>query len=290
MARYISLIGYPLKHSFSPDLHQVVLDHYGLDVRYEKWETQAEKLPSVINMLKQPQNLGANVTVPYKEMVLPLIDEVDDLAKLVGAVNTIVNKDEKLSGFNTDVYGFLRALSYDAKFEPAKKRALILGAGGAARAVSFGLLQEKVSYLAIANRTQSRAEVLAEFLKSYCIAEGLRVELAVIPWQDLELRKVECQLIVDCTTMGMRYSAEGSKSPLSPDVIMKDVLVYDIVYNPLETPLLKMAREAGAKILGGLPMLVYQGAASFKLWTGKEAPVDIMFAVAKKALLGKSGS
>jgi shikimate dehydrogenase len=90
--------------------------------------------------------------------------------------------------------------------------------------------------------------------------------------------------------MGMRYSAEGSKSPLSPDVIMKDVLVYDIVYNPLETPLLKMAREAGAKILGGLPMLVYQGAASFKLWTGKEAPVDIMFAVAKKALLGKSGS
>ena len=285
MTRYIGLIGYPLKHSFSSDFQQAALDYYRLDVHYHKWETSAEKLPSAIDKLRQPQNLGANVTVPYKETVLPLIDEVDDLAKVVGAVNTIVNRAGKLVGFNTDVYGFLRALSDDAKFEPEEKRVLILGAGGAARAVSFGLLQRKVGYLAIANRTQSRGKALAEFLKSYCIAKGLQTEVAVIPWKELELRKANCQLIVNCTTIGMRYSAEESKSPLAPGAIMEDVLIYDMVYNPLETPLLKMAREAGARTLGGLPMLVYQGAASFKLWTGKEAPIDIMFAAAKKALL-----
>ena len=285
MTRYIGLIGYPLKHSFSPDFQQAALDYYGLDIRYEKWETQAEKLPSVMNRLRQPQNLGANVTVPYKEAVLSFIDNVDELAKLVGAANTIVNNGDKLAGFNTDVYGFLRALSDDAKFEPAKKRALILGAGGAARAVSFGLLQEKVNYLAITNRTQLRAEALVELLKGYCIANGLQTEVAVMPWQDLALRKVDCQLIVNCTTMGMKHSVEVSRPPLATSAITKDVLVYDIVYNPLETPLLKMAREAGAKTIGGLPMLVYQGAASFKLWTGKEAPIDIMFAATKKALL-----
>lgn len=287
MTKHIGLIGYPLKHSLSPDFQQAALDHYGLDIRYEKWETQSEELPSVINRLRQSQNLGANITVPYKESVLPLIDGVDDLAREIGAVNTITKKDNKLMGFNTDVYGFIHALQDDASFKPLKKRALILGAGGAARAVSFVLLREGVSYLAIFNRTSARTKALVGSLIAYCTLRGLQTEVVSVPLQDVELREVahNCQLIVNCTTMGMKYSSDEGRSPLTIDAITEDVLVYDLVYNPLETPLLRMAKAADAKIIGGLSMLVYQGAASFKLWTGREAPIDIMYTTARQALL-----
>lgn len=287
MTKHIGLIGYPLEHSLSPDFQQAALDHYSLDIRYEKWETRFEELPSVINRLRQSQNLGANVTVPYKESVLPLIDEVDGLAREIGAVNTITKKDNKLIGFNTDAYGFIHALQDDTSFNPVEKRALILGAGGAARAVSFALLREGASYLAISNRTSARTKALVGSLIAYCTPRGLQTEVVSVPLQDVELREVahNCQLIVNCTTMGMKYSSDERQSPLAVDAIAKDVLVYDLVYNPFETPLLRMAKAAGAKIIGGLSMLVYQGAASFKLWTGREAPIDIMYTTARQALL-----
>jgi shikimate dehydrogenase len=292
MTQHIGLIGYPLKHSLSPEFQQAALDCCHLDIRYESWETEADKLPSVINQLRQAQNLGANVTVPYKEKVLHFMDEVDNLASMIGAVNTIVNQKGRLIGFNTDVEGFLRGLCDDAKFEPVSKRTLILGAGGAARAVSFALLRGKVSYLAIANRTLARAEILAASLTKYSVAKGMQVELFAVPWQKTKIREIasHCQLIVNCTTMGMRHSALEGQSPLPATSIPEGALVYDLVYNPFETPLLKIAKEAGADILGGLPMLVYQGAASFKLWTGREAPVDIMFKIAKQVLTPKRGA
>lgn len=291
MTQYIGVIGYPLKHSLSSDFQQAALDYYQLGVHYEVWETEAENLSSAINQLRQPQNLGANVTVPYKETALHLIDEVDNLASLIGAVNTIVNRDGKLMGFNTDAHGFLRALREDAKFEPENKRVVILGAGGAARAVTFVLLQEKVNSLIIINRTSGRAEALVDSLTKYAIDRKIRTEVIVLPWQELKLREAveHCQLIVNCTTLGIKYSFQEEQSPLTADSIPKGALVYDLVYNPLETALLRMAREAGADILGGLPMLVYQGAASFKLWTGREAPLDIMFSAAKQALLKIGG-
>ena len=291
MKKFIGLIGYPLEHSISPCFQQAALDYYGLDIRYEVRETRTEGLELAINQLRSPQNLGANITVPYKEMVLPLIDEVDGLAGSIGAVNTIVNRDSKLTGFNTDAYGFLQALGEHAKFEPRNKKAVVLGAGGAARAASFVLVREGVDFLAIINRTKSRGRTLVDSLKKYDEDREHRAEIIALSYQDTNFRETveHAQLIVNCTTVGMKYGLQERDSPLSQDLIPKSALVYDMVYNPSQTCLLSMAGEAGANTLGGLDMLVYQGAASFKMWTGREAPLDIMFSAARQALAACSG-
>jgi shikimate dehydrogenase len=296
MSRYIGLIGYPLKHSISPYFQQAALDYYHLDIRYEAWETSPEKLRDMVDNLRKPQNVGANVTVPYKEAVLPLLAEVDDLASSIGAVNTIVKKNDKLLGFNTDAYGFIEALDKDGRFEPDGKQVVILGAGGAAKAVGFVLVQRKVASLAITDGIFERARALAENLLRYIkgaspSSNDLKPNVTAFQWQSVSSAETfdNCDLIVHCTTIGMKDSPQEGQSPLSLEVIPKGVLVYDVVYNPWLTPLLKLAQKAGANILGGLPMLVYQGAASFKLWTGREAPVDIMFNKAKEILTGGKG-
>lgn len=290
MPKFIGLIGYPLKHSISSYFQQAALDYCQLDIRYEKWETRPEELESSIKKLREPENIGANVTVPYKEAILPLLDEVDNTASLIGAANTIVKKDDKLLGFNTDAHGFIDALYKEGHFEPEGKRAVVLGAGGAARAVSFALVQNKISSLTVINRGLERAKILVSSLRSYAehSLSDWRVDLSVLPWQSLSSPQTfhYCHLIVNCTTIGTKYSPQEGQSPLSIEVIPRDVLVYDLVYNPCPTPLLQLAQKAGANILGGLAMLVYQGAASFELWIGKKAPVDIMFKRAREMLIG----
>jgi shikimate dehydrogenase len=293
MLRYISLIGYPLKHSISPYFQQAALDYYQLDIRYESWETGPAQLQDIVNDLRKPQTVGANVTTPHKEAALPLLDEVDDLASSIGAVNTIVKKDDKLLGFNTDAYGFIEALDKEGHSDPEGKRVVILGAGGVARAAGFILVQRKVASLAITDGIFERARALAESLARYIkgvspSSKDLEPDITAFQWQSLSSAKTlnNCDLIVHCTTIGMKHSPQEGQSPLSLKVIPKSALVYDLVYNPQLTPLLELAQKAGANILGGLPMLVYQGAASFKLWTGKEAPVDIMFNKAKEILTG----
>jgi shikimate dehydrogenase len=291
VTQFIGVIGYPLKHSISPDFQQAALDYYRLDVRYEALEVKAEDLPSAINRLRQPQNLGANITVPYKETVIGLLDKIDDFAGLVGAVNTVVNNNGRLTGFNTDAPGFLKALRDDAGFEPGEKKVLILGAGGAARAVGFSLLQERVRALVFTDLFLEKAKSLAGALVKYAADSQTKINVEAVKLSSANLARVagQCQLIVNCTTVGMKHAPEESLSPLASDLIPKDALVYDLVYNPSRTPLLKMAKAAGAKTIGGLPMLVYQGAASFKLWTGREAPLDIMLTAARKALVGTGG-
>ena len=293
MSRYIGLIGYPLNHSISPDFQQAALDYYQLDIRYELWETKPEKLQPAVAKIKEDQNLGANVTVPYKEAVLPFLDEVDDLASSIGAVNTIVKKDVRLLGFNTDAYGFIAALGKEGHFDPEGKRVVILGAGGVARAVSFTLVQRKVASLAITDGIFERARALVENLVKYIkgaspSSKDLEPDVTAFQWQSLSSAATldNCDLIVHCTTIGMKHSPQEGQSPLSLEVIPKGILVYDLVYNPWPTPLLRLAQKAGANTLGGLPMLVYQGAASFKLWTGREAPVEIMLNKAKEILTG----
>jgi shikimate dehydrogenase len=246
-----------------------------------------------VESLRKPQNIGANVTTPYKEAVLPLLDEVDDLANLIGAVNTIVKKDGKLLGFNTDAFGFIEALDKEGHFNPRGKRVVMLGAGGVARAASLVLVQKKVASLAITDGIFERAGALAGNLMKYIKGVAGRLgnlNTGVRAFQWVSVSSVEtfvdCDLIVHCTTMGMKGSLQEGLSPLNLEVIPRSVLVYDLVYNPWPTPLLKLAQEAGANILGGLSMLVYQGAASFKLWTDKEAPLDIMFSKAKEILTG----
>jgi shikimate dehydrogenase len=294
MVTYIGLIGYPLKHSVSPYFQQAALDYYGLDIRYEAWETTPAKLPGIVKNLKEPQNLGANVTVPYKQTVLPLLDGVDDLASSIGAVNTIVKKEDKLVGSNTDAYGFIEALDKERHFDPGGKNVVMLGAGGVARAVSFALLQRKIAALAITDGVFERASVLAEDLVGHSGDASSRSKdsepgVSAFEWQNLGSARTlaGCDLIIHCTTIGMKDGPQEGQSPLRLEVIPKDVLVYDVVYNPSLTPLLRLAQEAGADTLGGLPMLVYQGAASFKLWLGKEAPVDIMLERAKEMLAGR---
>jgi len=294
MSRYIGLIGYPLKHSISPYFQQAALDFYGLDILYEAWETPPAKLSDMVKTLRKPQNLGANVTVPYKETVLPLLDKVDDLASSIGAVNTIVKKEDELVGSNTDAYGFIEALDKEGHFDPRGKKVVMLGAGGVARAVSFILLQRKIASLAITDGIFERASELVKDLVGHSgeassKSKDSEPSISAFEWQNLGSARTlaGCDLIVHCTTIGMKDSPQEGHSPLRLEVIPKDVLVYDVVYNPSLTPLLRLGQEAGANTLGGLPMLVYQGAASFRLWTGKEAPVDIMLKTAKEMLAGK---
>jgi len=294
MPKFIGLIGYPLKHSISPYFQQAALDYYHLDIHYEAWETGPQKLEAIIAKLREPRKLGANVTVPYKEAVLPLLDEVDELASLIGAVNTVVKRDNRLLGFNTDAPGFIQALNKEGHFEAEGKRVVILGAGGVARAVCFALVREEASSLVIINRTQARAEALADSLRSHIRdsslrSEGLKTEVTTLSWQSLTSGGTfgRCHLIINCTTIGMKYSPQEGQSPLSLEVIPSGVLVYDLVYNPCPTPLLLVAEKAGANTLNGLAMLVYQGAASFELWTGREPPVDIMLKRAREVIGGE---
>ncbi len=278
--RYVGLIGYPLGHSISPLFQQAAFDHLRLDIRYEAWEVEPGKLRGLIQGLRQPSRLGLNVTVPYKEAVLPLLDGQDVKASEMGAVNTVVKRGQRLIGHNTDADGFLKALRQDGAFDPQGKRAVLLGAGGVARAVAFGLARAGASSLAIVNRTPARAAGLASELRRF----GPKV--TAVPWEDKNMREVlaGCDLLVNCTSIGMRHSATEGQSPLASEFIPREALIYDVVYNPVETPLLIEAKKVGARTLGGLPMLVYQGAASFELWTGRKAPLDIMLGAAKKAL------
>jgi shikimate dehydrogenase len=280
MTKFVGLIGYKLKHSISPQIQQVAFDYLGLDIRYEVWETAKDELPNVVEGVRDASRLGANVTIPHKEAVLPLLDKVDQLARRIGAVNTIVKKDGKLVGYNTDANGFIRALEEDGGFVPKGKRAVLIGAGGAARAAGFALVGAGVKSLVILNRTQDRGEALAWDLK---ISD---TKVIALRWKDGRTLTAlaECDLLVNCTSVGLKDSASEGRSPLGIGLIPKRALVYDVVYNPIETPLIAAAKKAGARTLGGLSMLVYQGAASFELWTGKSAPIDMMMRVAKRAL------
>ncbi|MBM2827185.1 MAG: shikimate dehydrogenase [Dehalococcoidia bacterium] len=285
MTKYIGLIGYPLGHSISPIFQQAALDSLGLDVVYQAWEMEPSRLEEAIKRLRDPAHLGANVTVPHKETVIPMLDQIDDAARRIGAVNTIVSKDGRLEGHNTDHIGFMRALK-EASYDPTGKNALILGAGGAARAVVYALMDAGAHSLIIVNRTRERAQALADELAGASPLGAVHVTAS--PWTPKLIATIleEPHLLVNCTSIGMRHSPTEEQSPLDGMVIPRETVVYDLVYNPLETSLLRQAREAGCVTIGGLPMLIYQGAAAFELWTGHAAPVNVMMAAARDALGG----
>ncbi|MEE9285998.1 MAG: shikimate dehydrogenase [Dehalococcoidia bacterium] len=282
--RLIGVIGYPLQHSVSPAMHQAALDQMGLRMAYQRWETPSHQLEWRVAALRNPELLGANVTVPYKERVMAMLDDVDSVARRTGAVNTIVNQGKRLRGYNTDVSGFLRALTEDGAMDPSGKRALVLGAGGAARAVAVALLDARIARLAISNRTPARAEALRDALAPDATKAG--AELALLSWGTVAS---DIDLIVNATSVGMKHSPAEGQSPLAGASIPSGVLVCDLVYNPAETPLLRAARAAGARTLGGLPMLVYQGADALELWVGRRPPVDVMLRAAREALADSPG-
>jgi shikimate dehydrogenase len=280
----VGLIGQGLKHSLSAVMQQAALDHYALDARYELWDTQPEEVEQRVASLRQEAFLGANVTVPHKQAVIRFLDELDPVATGAGAVNTIVRREGRLSGHNTDVTGFARAVS-EVGLDVRGVRAAVLGAGGAARAVTLALIEGGAGAISLSDAVPERAEALAVDLNGHT-SPGTPITWT--HWDDDAFRRSlrECGLLVNCTPVGMRFGPAEGQSPVAAELIPAGCLAFDLVYNPEETPFLQAARSRGARTAGGLAMLVYQGAASFRLWTGLEAPVEIMFQATRKALAG----
>ena len=278
----LGIIGYPIAHSISPVFQQAALDSKQLHANYQAWEIPPMGLAGFMKTFRDEKYLGINVTVPHKEAVIPYLDELDPTATLAGAVNTIVNSSGKLVGYNTDTYGFLQGLQAERGFTCGGKKVLLLGAGGAARGVLQALVQENVFECVIANRTRSRAEALV----TTGLHMGIDCKMIGMTWEELSLAAVSADLIVNCTTIGMAHTANEGSSPLQPQQIPPSALVYDLVYNPVETPLIRAAARAGAATLGGIHMLVYQGAASFELWLGLAPPLETMLSSAVNAMEG----
>jgi shikimate dehydrogenase len=276
MTQRLGIIGYPIGHSISPIFQQAALDHLGIDATYEKWEVTPEGVGDFVNGLRAPGSLGINITVPHKQAVIPFLDEVDEWATAAGAVNTIVNHDGRLTGHNTDGPGFLQALLVETGYSSQGTSALILGAGGAARGILLALVRGGVDSLVIANRTLERAETLAQLSSD----NGVSSEAITLGTDAVTEAAASANLIVNCTTMGMTRGPDEHGSPISAAQIPASAIVNDVVYTPLITPILREAAAAGATALGGLHMLVYQGVLSFKMWTGQDAPVDVMLEAA----------
>lgn len=278
MTQLAGIFGYPLAHSMSPVIQQAAFDYHSLPARYEAWPTPPDELAGEVTKLRKDRYLGANVTVPHKERVMAHLDRVDPAARTIGAVNTIAKEDGLLAGYNTDVYGFTRSVKEILGLDLGGVNALVLGAGGAARAGVFALIEEGVASVVIANRTEARARSLA------ADAAGRATRVTACSWAEMAGSLATADLIVNSTSLGMRHAEGEGVSPLAGKVIPRSALVMDMVYNPMETPLLLQAAESGARTLGGLWMLVYQGAAAFERWTGLEAPVEVMLGAAQEAL------
>ncbi|MEE9609609.1 MAG: shikimate dehydrogenase [Desulfatiglandales bacterium] len=258
------VVGYPLGHTLSPAMHNAAFLASGVNAVYLAFETG--DIDQSLRGMKALGIRGMSVTIPHKSAVIPLLDEVDDLAKRIGAVNTIVNSEGRLAGYNSDAVGALNAL--EDQTELSGKTGLIIGAGGAARAIGF-ILKERGVHLTIANRSTGRGEALAGTLGC--------------PFLPLEeIKDIQADLLIQTTPVGMVPHHE--QCIISPDALKEGMVVMDIIYNPLETRLLTMARTQGCLTINGLPMFIHQGAEQFRLWTGIEAPISAMTHAVKQAL------
>ena len=259
-----------MEHSRSPQMHNSAFQEMGLDYVYIPFRVKAENLKSAIDGFKALNVVGINVTLPHKKAVLPLMDRVSEEAQLIGAVNTMVFKDGVVKGHNTDARGFLASL-YEKGIDSVRgMKVVVLGAGGGARAIVTGLALESVSSITIANRTVENAVKLADDL-----SKKTDVQMKGIPLDESELSDhvSKCDLLVSTITAGMDPNIKLS---IDPDWLQKDCIVCDIVYTPPETNLLKSAMDKGLKTVGGMGMLVHQGAISFQLWTGLQPPLETM--------------
>jgi shikimate dehydrogenase len=285
MTQKIALIGHPVAHSISPAFQQAALDALGIDVRYEAWDMSTPDLPGAAESLRSGELLGANVTVPHKVAMLRLVDSPDATVERVGALNTIVRRDSKLYAMNTDVTGVLRALE-EAGVSLSGERVLLLGAGGAARAVVVAMRQAGAAALTIANRTPERATALVPLGGT-----DLEVSTCHLAPGDPELAAAmeAAELVVHSTSLGMRHGPDEHATPVSAELFHPGQVAFDLVYVPEHTPFLRAAEAGGARPVGGLAMLVHQGAESFRLWTGQEAPLDVMFRAARSALATRDG-
>jgi len=277
--RVCGVIGDPIEHTMSPVMQNAAFREAELDYIYTAFRVPAQGLKAAIDGMRALSIRGLNITIPHKVAVMPLLDKLDPLAERIGAVNTILNEEGTLTGYNTDAIGFRRAM-VDKGTDPAGKNVLVIGAGGAARAIAFALAEDRAS-ITILNRQEEFewAEGIATRISD---SYEVPVFAAVLNRQNLERFVPLSDIIVNATSLGMTPNSRAT--PVPADLICSGQLVFDIVYNPYETRLLREAKANGAKTLDGLEMLVWQGALAFQLWTGQSAPVDVMRQAAIKVL------
>jgi len=273
----IGLIGWPTRHSLSPLMHNAAFQSLMLNWSYVPLPVQLGQVENAISGLVALGFRGANITIPYKEAVIPLLHRLSPEAEEIGAVNTIVvEKDATLVGHNTDSLGFIAALQHGG-FDPKGRPAVVCGAGGAARAAVHGLLEAGAREITVLNRTIARAEgLISQFVDERLQAGRLSPETLTRAAGDVDL-------LVNATPIGMWPHVDGSIWP-SDLPVPPHLTVFDLVYNPLETHLLQQARVSGARVISGLEMLLQQGAAALELWTGKKAPIATMRAALKETV------
>jgi shikimate dehydrogenase len=269
--RVCGIIGDPIEHTMSPVIHNAAFAEMGLDYVYIAFRVKAEELDKAIESVRALNMRGLSVTIPHKVAVLKLLDKLDPLAEKIGAVNTIVNDDGVLTGYNTDATGFLQAM-LERGVEPKGKNIAILGAGGASRAVSF-ILADRGANLVILNR-RLELDWAVELARRISQTFSKKVEALELNRENLMKALEKADILVNATSVGM--SPNINETPVPPDLLRPGLIVYDIVYNPVKTKLLKDAEAAGAEIISGVDMLVWQGVMAFEKWTGKKPPVELM--------------
>jgi shikimate dehydrogenase len=268
MTKRVVLIGHPVAHSLSGAMHQAAFDSLGIDARYELWDRTPMQLAETVTELRTDAFLGANVTIPHKERVVPLVDRLTEEAHATGAVNTITREGKRLVGHNTDVPGFKVALDRLVGKQKMPRHAVVLGAGGGARAVVYGLITEGFQRIVVFNRHLHRAEGLVRHFGR----SAAHMELRAMPWHEsiIEAELAKTKVFVNATSIGL----VTDESPVPAEVIPQDLLVLDLIYS--RTKLLRDAEAAGCTVSDGELMLLHQGAAAFTLWTGQPAPLELM--------------
>jgi len=267
--RICGIIGDPIEHTVSPVMHNVAFKNKGVDYLYLPFRVKREELGKAIEGMRALNIRGLNVTIPHKVAVIQFLDELDHLADRIGAVNTIVNDDGVLTGYNTDATGFLQAL-LGKGIEPKGKKVVILGAGGASRAISF-ILAERGSSLFLLNRTWDKAKACADRISEIFQSEATALKL---DGENLAAALSKADILINATSVGM--SPDINETPVTSNLLKPSLVVFDIVYNPIKTRLQREAEAVGATTISGLDMLVWQGALAFEKWTGLKAPIGVM--------------
>ena len=268
MTKRVVLIGHPVAHSLSGAMQQAAFDQLGIDATYELWDRPPIELADAITELRGDEFLGANVTIPHKERVVPMVDRLTEEGQATGAVNTITREGKRLVGHNTDVAGFRVALDKLVGKSKMPRTAVVLGAGGGARAVVYGLITEGFQRVIVFNRHLHRAEGLVKHFGR----TAAHMELRAMPWHEsiIEAELAKAKLLVNATSIGLT----SDESPVPAEVLPPELLVLDVIY--AKTRLLRDAAAAGCETLDGELMLLHQGAAAFTLWTGQPAPLELM--------------
>ena len=274
--RLAAVVANPIKHSISPFIHNSAFEATNTNGVYLAWEVDAAELAETVANIRRYQMYGINLSMPYKEQVIPYLDQLSAEACLIGAVNTVVNREGTLIGYNTDGKGFFKSLP---SFKISKKRLVLLGAGGAAKAILAQAILDGVSQISVFVRSSSM-EKTRPYLEKIQNATGFRVDLfALEDVQDLQDSITQADLLVNATSVGM----DGSSQPIPTSIVLPEkLLVADVIYQPFETPFLKWAKEQGNQSINGLGMLLYQAAEAFELWTGKEMPTDQIWELLKQ--------